>query len=379
MTIDSDLLDLIGEIYDCAVDPALWPQTLDRILAKTSCDCAGINMIDPVENRIKLVVTRGASPEFSAAMLAAAPINPLMTAGWYVDLDQPFTTASYMGEKEYLGSRFYQEVVLPHGYREAILTILAKSGRRFGVMSLPRTIAHGPPSQTDLDIISLLAPHIRRAVTIADLLESRTLKQDMLSATLDLMTIGVLLVDKDARIVHANAAATRHLDRGGALRRSGDGLSAFNPTSAKEIRDAIKRSAASGSTGIGSSGIAVPISAARGQDVTVWILPLDSGLRRELAAPFSAHVAIFIKELSDNSPFPGELFVRRYKISAAECRLMMMLTQGMTLKEAAYAAGIAETTARTHLQHLFTKTGTKRQVDLVRLVAMATAPAQARP
>jgi DNA-binding CsgD family transcriptional regulator len=154
-------------------------------------------------------------------------------------------------------------------------------------------------------------------------------------------------------------------------------LSALNPTAAKELRDAITRAAASGSSSIGSFGIAVPIAAVHGEDVTAWVLPLDSGLRRELAAPFAARIAVFIKELSDISPFPGELFVRRYKITPSECRFMMMLTQGMTLKEAAYAAGVAESTAKTHLHNLFTKTGTKRQADLVRLVAAATNPARA--
>lgn len=36
--------------------------------------------------------------------------------------------------------------------------------------------------------------------------------------------------------------------------------------------------------------------------------------------------------------------------------------------------GIAETTIKTHLARIFTKTGTKRQADLVRLVAAFTPP-----
>jgi DNA-binding CsgD family transcriptional regulator len=36
--------------------------------------------------------------------------------------------------------------------------------------------------------------------------------------------------------------------------------------------------------------------------------------------------------------------------------------------------GVAETTIKTHLARIFTKTGTKRQADLVRLVAAFTPP-----
>jgi DNA-binding CsgD family transcriptional regulator len=45
--------------------------------------------------------------------------------------------------------------------------------------------------------------------------------------------------------------------------------------------------------------------------------------------------------------------------------------------ETAEALGIAETTTKTHLQRIFSKTGTSRQADLVRLVAGYTGPVAA--
>ena len=376
MAIDKDLLEIVGEVYDCAIDPGLWPQTLDRIIARTHCDCAGITLVDPLENRISLVVNHRSSAEFSNALINAAPFNPVMTAGWFVDVDQPFTTGSYLGEEEYLASRFYKEVVFAHGYREAIMLVLAKTARRYGIISLPRTVAQGLPSDADMEDMRHLAPHIRRAVTIADLIESQTLKRDMLSETLDLMTTGVMLVDKTGRLVHTNAAATRQLDSARALRRDNGYISAQNPHMAKQIRNAITHAAEGGTAAIGATGIALSIPAVDGVDLSVWFLPLDGGLRRDLAAPFSATVAIFIRDPADNSSFPGALFVHRYNITPAECRFMMMLTQGMSTREAAYAVGIAESTAKTHLQHLFAKTGVQRQTELVRLAMSALAPAR---
>ncbi|MGH6711693.1 MAG: LuxR C-terminal-related transcriptional regulator [Bradyrhizobium sp.] len=376
MAIDRELLSIIGDIYDCAIDPGLWPQTLERILDRTHCDCAGINMVDPLENRVSLIINHRASDEFSAAMINAAAFNPVMTAGWFVDVDEPFTTGSYLGETEYLASRFYKEIVSAHGYREAILLVLAKTGRRYGVIALPRTIAQGVPSETDLEDMRLLAPHIRRAVTIADLIDSQLLTRDMLSETLDLMTTGVILVDKACRLVHTNAAAARQLDAGRALRREGEFLSAQNANVSKQIRDAIIRAAEGGPATIGATGIALSVPASDGTDLGLWFLPLDGGLRRDLGAPYSAKVAIFLRDPADNSAFPGELFVHRYNITPAECRFMMMLTQGMSTKEAAYAVGIAESTAKTHLQHLFAKTGVQRQADLIRLALTALSPAR---
>ena len=57
-----------------------------------------------------------------------------------------------------------------------------------------------------------------------------------------------------------------------------------------------------------------------------------------MAAPFSAHAAVFVRPLGgDAAAFPGELFVKRYGISPAECRVLMMLTQGMSPRDAAEA------------------------------------------
>jgi DNA-binding CsgD family transcriptional regulator len=44
------------------------------------------------------------------------------------------------------------------------------------------------------------------------------------------------------------------------------------------------------------------------------------------------------------------------------------------LKEAADLLGIRETTAKTHLQRIFEKTGTSRQAGLIQLLMAATPP-----
>jgi DNA-binding CsgD family transcriptional regulator len=47
----------------------------------------------------------------------------------------------------------------------------------------------------------------------------------------------------------------------------------------------------------------------------------------------------------------------------------MAIVQIGGVPDVAPVLGIAETRVKTHLQHVFEKTGTKRQADLVKLVA----------
>ena len=56
-------------------------------------------------------------------------------------------------------------------------------------------------------------------------------------------------------------------------------------------------------------------------------------------------------------------------LTPTEERMLALIVEGLDTIIAARRLGIAPTTARTHLQRLFTKTGTARQSELVRFVA----------
>ena len=59
---------------------------------------------------------------------------------------------------------------------------------------------------------------------------------------------------------------------------------------------------------------------------------------------------------------------RLYGLTRAEARLAGCLVRGDRIEEAAEHLKVSTSTARTHLKHIFSKTGTKRQTDLVRLL-----------
>ena len=48
--------------------------------------------------------------------------------------------------------------------------------------------------------------------------------------------------------------------------------------------------------------------------------------------------------------------------------LLQLLSTGKSLEEAASARGISMNTARSHIKHIFAKTGVSRQGELVRMM-----------
>lgn len=59
-----------------------------------------------------------------------------------------------------------------------------------------------------------------------------------------------------------------------------------------------------------------------------------------------------------------------YGLTPAEERLALLILQGLRLAEAEAVLGIRHSTARTHMKRIYAKTGTRRQVELVRLLMM---------
>lgn len=61
----------------------------------------------------------------------------------------------------------------------------------------------------------------------------------------------------------------------------------------------------------------------------------------------------------------------QFRLSPTELKLTQALMQGDTLARFAEHQSIAISTMRTHLRHIFEKTGVRRQGDLIRLVGEA--------
>lgn len=63
----------------------------------------------------------------------------------------------------------------------------------------------------------------------------------------------------------------------------------------------------------------------------------------------------------------------RYGLTPAEVRVVQALLDGCTIERGARLLGIRPATVKTHLQHVFDKTTARRQIDLIKLIAVPVA------
>jgi DNA-binding CsgD family transcriptional regulator len=84
------------------------------------------------------------------------------------------------------------------------------------------------------------------------------------------------------------------------------------------------------------------------------------------------HAAIFIREMSLDLPARFTEQARAlFALSPKEAKLAASLASGRTLKQAADDSRIALSTARSYLETIFRKTGTRQQSHLVALLKSA--------
>jgi DNA-binding CsgD family transcriptional regulator/PAS domain-containing protein len=371
------LSDAVGAIYDCALEPDHWPKAMQRVAELTESAGMGIGIVDHKHQHNVRLYDYGYSEEDVRIYFEKyAAMNPAFIARLMYPVGEPVTAEMLIGEQELLESRLYREYWKPRGIRYGATIELLRTAHRSAGTAVTRKEWQPPYSAADLALLRLLAPHMIRAVTISDVLELRTLKSEMLEATLDALAAGVFLTARDGRIVYMNAAAERQLETGNALRVVNNRLRAADPSARPALAKAIEVAAACETdAGPGDRALALPDSGGAGYVAT--LLPLERGRRQNIVAPFGASVAVFTQDPAEVPVMPGEAFAKLYRLTGGELRVLLVLARGVGAKEAADMLGISEPTVRTHLQQMFSKTGTSRQADLLRLLQSSAPPTRA--
>jgi DNA-binding CsgD family transcriptional regulator len=189
----------------------------------------------------------------------------------------------------------------------------------------------------------------------------------------DAVGAGMFFVDASARIVHANASGHVMLTQGSLLRVV-DGRLVPIDASAEPALNEVYAMAERGDAAVGVKGIAVPLTALDGERHVAHVLPLTSGARRRAGASYAAAAALFVQKAALDTPSPQEVIGKLYKLTPSELRVLLAIMQVGGTPEVAETLGISEATVKTHLHRVFSKTGTKRQSDLVKLVAGYASP-----
>lgn len=365
------LSDAMGAIYDCALDPQRWVAACRQVADLCDSTAGGLCVHDLRGVQDDQLFVFGYSPECLDKLGSRYAESPMAAADLVSNLGE--VSALSMERFHLHESRFFREVLEPFGLVDIIWFPALRSGGRVASLHASRR-NNAPPFQPhDVRLLTLLSPHVCRALAISDVLDVRALRSQLLEKTLDGLAVGVFLTARDGQVVYMNQAAERQIHTGHSLRLVSNRMAPTDPAARAALSRAMEEAVRDAADfEMKEHSVAIPDGAGGGCVAT--LLPIDRGPRRSILAPFTASVAVFMQDPVRAPLMPGEAFARLHGLTGGELRVLLALSQGLGCVEAADMLGISEPTIRTHLQHIFSKTGTSRQVELLRLLHNSTPP-----
>jgi DNA-binding CsgD family transcriptional regulator len=373
MRDDETLTHLIGHIYDAALDDSLWPEVLAAIGEFVGGQAGGILSKDSV-SRISIPHYHfGVDPSYIQLYSEThSKFDPVSTLPFF-DIGQIVSVPELVPYDEFLEGRFFREWMQPQGLVDAANSVLEKSVLSCSFVTILRDEAGGIVDDELRRRMGLVVPHVRRAVLIGQVIDLKQAEAATFADMLDGLSAGIFLIAADGRIVHANAAGHGMLNSGNFL-RSMSGRLVSSDNQAHKILHETFVAANDGDAGIGVKAIALPLIARNGERFVAHVLPLTAGARRSAGRTYTATVAMFVRKQALEGLSAPEVIAGTYNLTPTELRVLLAIVEVGGIPEVAASLGVADSTIKTHVGHLFEKTGLRRQADLVKLVAGYTTP-----
>ncbi len=183
-----------------------------------------------------------------------------------------------------------------------------------------------------------------------------------LRKALDAVPQGIIVVNGDLRIKYANRIARDVLTRNRGLEIRNEIFTLIDKLLDQQLRSlvqaALERAQLGHEHANGAMFVRSPLSR---ESVELIVAPVpDNG-----AAVADASVLIYVFDGKGSRPVAFDVLTGLYGLTHTEAKLTQFMINGMTLDEAAEELEISVNTARTHLKHIFHKTGINRQSELV--------------
>ena len=196
---------------------------------------------------------------------------------------------------------------------------------------------------------------------------SSDLMRCAVEALLDKLERSVAIIDRQARLLFANAPARSLLDAGMPIMRIGEERLALATIDAQRRLNAYLAGNRSQFTQamtvrVGGNGCRRPCR--------VVATPLSSeDLDRNHRASGRLH-AVCVYEIETPLTVSPQILKQVYGLTAAEAQATVLLFAGCSVREIASRACVSVSTVRTHLKHIFAKCGVASQTQLMRLLAL---------
>jgi DNA-binding CsgD family transcriptional regulator/PAS domain-containing protein len=354
--------ELLAAIYEVPLDTSRWADCLERLRQELR------------GNYTSLIVRPGGADDLGLIVSASGDRRVLSPHNRYIAMspfrglppDKVMTIQDVLPEADWRASAYYRDWCQPHDVFHVLAADLATSDGSVYGFRVTRSETAAAFSTQDVEFARRLVPHLKRALNLhLSINQDRKLNSLYGHAMAQLM-VGVVVLDENAEVIEVNPAAAGILEMEDGLRVVGQQLEATYANDDRKLQRLVREALAHPQASNVGLTEAMSVSRPSGQlswGVVVQAISPDQwteGRHRPC-------VAVFVRDTEGKAHPPVRLAQQLFQLTPAESALAIELANGSSLEEAAEALNIRRNTARAHLRSIFSKTGVRRQTELVRI------------
>ncbi|OYX43238.1 MAG: hypothetical protein B7Z02_09530 [Rhodobacterales bacterium 32-67-9] len=358
-------------------DPDGWGDVLGGFCQMFSGVIGLLAVTDPRDGRIIHTESWGNPAIVEPLLKRGMSELPFVEAIPRLEVDIPLTVDRFYEiqgpetQNRWRSSALNRDWAIPNGIDDCIWLPVLRQVDAAGNLVIVTGCDRPQISDGDLADVAELAPHVRRAITISNLVDERRGHVDLFAELLDRLSCAVVVVDAAMKVLYANGEAEDLLRERGLVSTHRATLTLHWPMA----RAAVEMAVSLGRTSellLGTAGLGVPMTP--GLDVAVaHVMPLA---RRDLSVRVNARAAaaIFIVRPGRTQLSGLDAVAALFGLTAAEKRVAGQISSGMLRPEIALSNGVVEGTVKVQLSAIFDKTGARDQRSLALLIRDLTPP-----
>ncbi|HEY0309353.1 MAG TPA: helix-turn-helix transcriptional regulator [Acidobacteriaceae bacterium] len=371
------MLSLIEQIYAAAQQPELWESVLHAISDTIGGESTAFFATFPGSQTPDILALAKTNPaawnEFAQYY---AGINPMMARGEAVlDPDEMWASHKLFTDAEFEKTEFYNDYFRRYDMHHTAAIRISLEGTPAN-LTCQRPKARGEFGLQADTVYQTLRPHLQRALTLHGQLTKMQSSILGMETALDAHEHAVFGLNREGRVIFSNRQAESIARTADALSLANGRLSAVSSAQNHRLQTLL-----SGAVGAGlavNSGSSLLLNRRSGKKpLRVTVTPFVSqlpGSSAQLAA------LIFVSDPEARPQSRSAILRSLYALTPTEARVADSLLHGLETREIAEALGLTLETIRFHIKRILSKTGTRRQTELMRLMLSLplhnTAPAR---
>ena len=358
---------MLSAIYDGPLESPPWQSALELMRDQMHAAHVTLMLRPPSAEGSGVMINTGsttveATRSYETHFFAMDP---------FVRLDEGVVvTAEELIGRKWLESAVYQDYLKPLDIRHLLGADMYTDNGIECRLRITRGHDAAPFSACDKLLCSIALPHLKRSIQLHARLDSLECERQLFAGTVNRLLLGIISFDHNGQILEMNQEARRILAEKDGAWLSGNTLTAESVQEGRELQRMLKQVFAEQGAESEGPGVVQAMSITRPSGrakLGVLVRAIPMGQWSESSK--RPGTVVFLRDPESSGAQPSHELVRRlFGLTRMEAQLAILLTEGLTLDEAAEKMNVRRNTARTHLRSIFSKTGVTRQTMLVRLL-----------